>query len=531
MFKRLQKESVRIEEFTPEEELAAGGHKGFKYNGKSFVPHNELHHKHTALYRLSIGQKFFFVALGLGLLTALIINWYITLIVIIAALTVLYFTDLLFNLYLIFRSFSESPEIVVTPEEITLADSQREWPMYSIFCPLYKEWNVLPQFVTAISKMDYPKDKLQVMLLLEEDDQETIDKARSFNLPHYFDIVVVPHSLPKTKPKACNYGLKKAKGEYIVIYDAEDVPDPFQLKKAILAFERVPENVVCIQAKLNFYNPHQNILTRLFTAEYSLWFDLVLTGLQSISAPIPLGGTSNHFKTKDLLILKGWDSFNVTEDCDLGIRLVKHGYKTALIDSTTLEEANSDASNWFWQRSRWIKGYMQSYLVHMRRPQEFIKNWREPHVLTFQLVVGGKVLSMLINPFMWIITLTYFLFRPIVGPTIESFYPPLILYMGTICLILGNFLYMYYYMIGCSKREHDDLIKYSLLVPFYWLAMSAAAYVAIWKLIVAPHHWSKTKHGLHLNHSKSAQQSSVNIGKELVDEELTTGTNLHPKLI
>lgn len=510
----------RIVEFTPEEAAISG--KGFKYNGKSFVTHNNLHHSHTALYRMSGAQKVFFTVLLFLFIIALFINWHLTLVLLVSALTVLYFTDLLFNLYLIYRSFSESPEVQISKAQIDDANLTMDWPKYSIFCPLYKEWSVLPQFVTAISKMDYPHDKLQVMLLLEEDDQETIDKARSFNLPSYFDIVVVPHSLPKTKPKACNYGLKKATGDYIVIYDAEDVPDTLQMKKAILAFQQVPPHIVCIQAKLNFYNPHQNILTRLFTAEYSLWFDLVLTGLQSISAPIPLGGTSNHFRAKDLRTLGGWDSFNVTEDCDLGVRLVKHGFKTALIDSTTLEEANSDFPNWFWQRSRWIKGYMQSYLVHMRHPQDFLKNWREPHVITFQLIVGGKVLSMLINPFMWIITLSYFTLRPIVGPTIESFFPTIILYLGTTCLIIGNFLYMYYYMIGCSKRDHDDLIKYSLLVPFYWLAMSAAAYVAIYKLITAPHHWSKTKHGLHLNHAKSAEQSSVNVGRTLIDKDLTS---------
>src|SRR5258708_6606643 len=194
------------------------------------------------------------------------------------------------------------------------------------------------------------------MLLLEEDDKETIQKIKNYDLPSYFEIVIVPHSLPKTKPKACNYGLLHATGEYTVIFDAEDIPDPLQLKKAVIAFEKSGSQVVCIQAKLNFYNPTQSFFTKLFTAEYSLWFDLVLTGLQSIHAPIPFGGTSNHFRTKDLWLLKGWDSFNVTEDCDLGMRLVKQGYRTAVIDSITLEEANPAFNNWFWQRSRWIKG-------------------------------------------------------------------------------------------------------------------------------------------------------------------------------
>lgn len=506
-----------VQYFSPDEIDNFG--RGFHYNGKKFVSHNDLKHHETALYRLAYSQRLFLTLAAGTIVIFLLINWHATLVFLVAALTLLYFFDLLFNLYLIQRSFTQSPEVKITEQEIN-SFPESDWPTYTIFCPLYKEWEVLPQFVTAMNDLDYPKDKLQVMLLLEEDDAVTIEKARSFNLPDYFDIVVVPHSLPKTKPKACNYGLTKARGERIVIYDAEDVPDPKQLKKAVIAFTKVPPHIICIQAKLNFYNPHQNILTRVFTAEYSLWFDLVLTGLQSISAPIPLGGTSNHFRLKDLHLLKGWDAFNVTEDCDLGIRLVKKGYKTALIDSTTLEEANSDMKNWFWQRTRWIKGYIQTYLVHMRRPHDFLGHWKEPHVVTFQLVVGGKVLSMLINPIMWVITISYFVFRPIVGPTIESFFPTLVLYMGTICLVIGNFLYMYYYMIGCAKRGHDDIIKYAFLVPIYWLAMSAAAYVSIYKLITAPHHWSKTKHGLHLDNSKATQQAAEKIGRRLVDEDL-----------
>jgi cellulose synthase/poly-beta-1,6-N-acetylglucosamine synthase-like glycosyltransferase len=305
--------------------------------------------------------------------------------------------------------------------------------------------------------------------------------------------------------------LLKATGEYCVIFDAEDVPDKDQLKKAVVAFEKLGNNVACVQAQLNFYNPHQNLLTRAFTAEYSLWFDLVLTGLQSINAPIPLGGTSNHFRTKQLVQLDGWDAFNVTEDCDLGIRLVKRGMYTAVLGSATLEEANSDLPNWFQQRSRWIKGYMQTYLVHMRNPKEFIQKWNEPHVITFQLIVGGKILSMFINPFMWLVTILYFTLRSIVGPTIESFFPSVIFYMAVFSLVIGNFLYMYYYMIGCVKRDQDELVKFAFLVPFYWLIMSVAAWLAFKELIVRPHHWAKTKHGFHLTNKKALAQSTEKI--------------------
>lgn len=503
--------------FTAEDEATHG--QGFHYKGKRFVHHTSLPHHESAVRRFSSPQIItILVMLGL-LFIAVLLNWHTSLVIIIALLTVLYFVDLLFNFFLIVRSFSGGQEVQVADDEIrAIPDS--EWPTYTIFCPLYKEWNVIPQFATAMSRLEYPKEKLQVMLLLEENDDETIEHARAMNLPEYFDIVIVPHSLPKTKPKACNYGLKLAKGEYVVIYDAEDVPDTLQLKKAILAFKKTPGKVACIQAKLNFYNPHQNILTRVFTAEYSLWFDLVLTGLQSINAPIPLGGTSNHFKTEVLKSLHGWDSFNVTEDCDLGMRIVKRGYKTAVVDSITLEEANSSLSNWFWQRTRWIKGYIQTYFVHMRHPKELLIHWKEPHVVTFQLIVGGKILSMFINPIMWIITLSYFAARSSLGGFIESFFPTPILYMGTFSLVIGNFLYMYYYMIGCAKREQFDIIKYAFLVPLYWLGMSMAAWYAFYEFLVRPHHWSKTKHGLHLNHAHSFNQAQATIGQDLVDSQL-----------
>ena len=514
---KLKAKDNGIVEFSDEQNNTKG--KGFHYKGKEFVPHNNLHHSSTALYRITRSQIFVIFSLITLLAISFVINWHKSIIIFVALLTVLYFFDLIFNLVLILKSFSKEIETNVNSD--TIAErGNREWPMYSIFCPLYKEWEVLPQFVTAMNNLDYPKDRLQIMLLLEQDDQATIDKAESFGLPANFEIVVVPHSLPKTKPKACNYGLLKARGEYVVIYDAEDVPDEDQLKKAVIAFENADDRIVCMQAKLNFYNPHQNILTRAFTAEYSLWFDLVLTGLQSIYAPIPLGGTSNHFKLKDIKALGGWDAFNVTEDCDLGIRLAKLGFRTAIIQSQTLEEANSQYGNWFKQRTRWIKGYIQTYLVHMRHPRELFRSIKEPHIITFQLVVGGKVLSMFINPIMWIITLSYFIFRPIVGPFIESIYPTPILYMAVTSLIVGNFLYVYYYMIGCAKREQYDIIKYIFLIPVYWLAMSAAAWKALVELITNPHYWAKTKHGLHLNSNKGNKQAIKVIGRELVDANL-----------
>lgn len=496
-------EKVRAVVFGPEKNphmspvMSYGEQIGFRYRENEFVHHANLHVSETAFFNLLRHQKIILVVCTGLLAYAFFLNWQVTAIALFGILTVLYFFDLLFGAFIIFRSYKTFPEIHISAEEVA-ALKDEDCPTYTIFCPLYKEWQVVPQFVEAMQKLDYPHEKLQVLFLLEQNDVETIEKISSASLPKHFQIVVVPHSMPKTKPKAMNYGLNYVSGDYVVIYDAEDVPEVDQLKKAVLAFKKVGADVACVQAKLNFYNPQQNILTRLFTAEYSLWFDLVLPGFQSISAPIPLGGTSNHFRTDMLRKFGGWDAFNVTEDCDLGMRLVKRGYKTAIIDSTTHEEANSDMLNWYNQRSRWIKGYIQTYFVHMRDPKKYFVNGKGRDFFLFQLIVGGKILSLFINPIMWVITTCYFLFRAKIGLFIESFFPGPILYIGVFSLVFGNFLYLYYYMVGCVKRGYEGLIKYVFLIPFYWLGMSFAAWKAMYEIVVKPHYWAKTVHGLHL---------------------------------
>ena len=442
-------------------------HAGVIHKKKKYVTHTTLTHAHSALITFTLMQKVFLTFFITAVILVSVLFPLHSAIGFVAILSTIYFLDVCFNFVLIMRSLYFPPEITIAPE-LTAELKDSKLPIYTILCPLYKEAHVLPDFIESIEKIDWPKNKLDVQLLLEADDTETIQAAKNMHLPKYIKINVVPDSQPKTKPKACNYGLAHAKGEFLVIFDAEDRPDPLQLKKVYIAFNQLPSNVKCIQAKLNYYNPSQNLLTRLFTAEYSLWFDVVLTGLQSIETTIPLGGTSNHFRTHELQELEGWDPFNVTEDADLGIRLFKRGARTAVIDSITYEEANSDWFNWLRQRSRWIKGYIQTYLVHMREPITFIKDhgW---HALFFHLSVGGKIMFLFINPFMWLLTLSYFVLYSFVGPTIEKLYPSIIFYMAASSLVFGNFMFLYYYMIGVAKRSNWSLMKFVGLVwPPLW---------------------------------------------------------------
>ncbi len=490
---------------------------GVGYKRRRYITHTTLHYSRSAIQTFIAKQVFIIYAIFILLILSFIIFPILTLQIIVGILSSIYFIDVLFNLFLILKSLHIPQEITVSAEEMQQLND-KNLPIYSILCPLYKEAHIIPHFLEAIGKLDYPKNKLDVLLLLEEDDTESIDSVKNMHLPSYVRTIVVPHSLPKTKPKACNYGLSQAKGEYLVIYDAEDIPDPLQLKKSYVAFQKVNKNVLCLQAKLNYYNPHQNMLTRFFTAEYSLWFDVTLTGLQSINTSIPLGGTSNHFRVNDLNTLEGWDPFNVTEDADLGIRLFKRGYQTAIIDSTTMEEANSRYGNWLRQRSRWIKGYMQTYLVHTRENISFFKQ-KKWHALAFHLTIGGKIAFILINPLLWLMTVAYFALYAFVGPAIESLYPSVVFYMAASSLVFGNFLFLYYYMVGCAKKGQWDLVKYVYFVPIYWLLISVAGFMALYQLIFKPHYWEKTVHGLHL--TKKQKKKIVEVVVET--EEVSTG--------
>lgn len=494
---------------------------GIGYKKKKYITHTTLPHHVSAMQTFILSQKIFLFALLALIVYGLVTDPLKTGIITVAILSAIYFIDVLFNLYIILKSLYNPQEIKVSDVVIDKLNDT-DLPVYTILCPLYKEAHVIPHFLKAIDKIDWPKNKLDVILLLEEDDPQAKFVVDA-NAPSYVRAVIVPHSMPKTKPKACNYGLSIARGEYLVIYDAEDIPDVDQLKKAYAVFQKQPKEIICLQAKLNYYNPHHNLLTRFFTAEYSLWFDLTLPGYQSLNTSLPLGGTSNHFRTRDLRNLEGWDPFNVTEDADLGVRLFRRGFRTAIIDSTTLEEANSDFKNWLRQRSRWIKGYMQTYLVQMRSSFTFAKE-QKLHALLFQLTVGGKLAFILINPFLWVTTIAYFTLYHYVGPAIEAFYPTYVFYMAVVSLVFGNFLFLYYYMIGCARREQWALMKYVFFVPFYWLMISIAGFMAFFQLLFKPHYWEKTIHGLHLK--KAAMKV---IPKVVVATEEVQSVTIFPK--
>ena len=416
-----------------------------------------------------------------------------TLIVLNIAISAFYFGNFVFKGILVSIGGGRSAEVDETVAVEARALRPEDLPVFTVLVPMFREAAMLPQLAQSLRNLDYPLGKLDIKIVLEAGDVETIAAARSLGLEGVFEIIIVPPSEPQTKPKACNFALRFARGEYLVIYDAEDRPEPDQLRKVVATFRRSPPNTACLQCRLNYYNADENWLTRMFTLDYALWFDQVLPGLERLGMPIPLGGTSNHFRTDVLRELHAWDPFNVTEDADLGIRIGQKGYRVGVVDSTTFEEASCQTGQWLRQRSRWMKGYMQTLLVHLRRPLHLMRTAGPLGFFGFVFFIGGTVLAGLLNPVFW---LFYAVWLAASAANIDVIFPQSLLLLCLFNLLAGNGAFTYLLMLAPIRRGWLQLIPFSFTLFGYWVLISVAAYKALGQLVRNPFHWEKTQHGL-----------------------------------
>jgi cellulose synthase/poly-beta-1,6-N-acetylglucosamine synthase-like glycosyltransferase len=413
--------------------------------------------------------------------------------IVLVTLATIFYSAVIVNRVVLFRASlrANAVEVVSAQEARIVPDNLL--PIYTVLVPAYREPEVIGDLLSSLRRLEYPADRLDVKILLEADDTETIAAARAVETASNTSIVLIPPAEPRTKPKALNYGLSLARGELVTIFDAEDLPDPLQLRRAAVALGRAPESVACVQAKLSYANTDQNIITRWFTIEYAMWFSLFLPGLVSMRAPIPLGGTSNHFRRRVLEDAGGWDPYNVTEDADLGLRLHREGRTVRVLESTTYEEANSDFVNWMKQRSRWYKGYLQTWLLHVRRPREAYRELGRRGFVQVNLFVGGTPILAIMNPVFWVLTMLWFIAHP---HLIRAIFPAPVFYAALLCWGVGNFLIAYLTILTVRLIDRPRLILAAILVPVYWVMMSLAAAKAFLQLVSAPSFWEKTTHGL-----------------------------------
>ncbi|HZQ12171.1 MAG TPA: glycosyltransferase [Pseudolabrys sp.] len=373
--------------------------------------------------------------------------------------------------------------------------SDDQLPTYTLIAALYREASSVGGLLSAIKRLDYPREKLNVIIAIEADDLETRTALEADNSRLPITVIQVPPGGPRTKPKALNVALTFARGAFTVVYDAEDRPEPDQLRRALQAFDRGGRRLACVQARLSIDNTADGILTRLFTAEYAGQFDVFLPGIAALRLPLPLGGSSNHFRTEILREVGAWDPYNVTEDADLGFRLARFGYRTGMIASTTYEEAPAGLAPWLRQRTRWFKGWMQTWLVHMRKPRQLMRELGAGGFVTFQLIVGGNALAALVHP----------LFAGGVIYSVASGSP---LWRGDnlavavfaaiygASAVIGYLTSAFLGWLGLLRRGLMSTAWVLLLTPLHWLLLSLAAWRALYQLIAAPYAWEKTEHGL-----------------------------------
>jgi len=364
-------------------------------------------------------------------------------------------------------------------------------PKVSVIIALYREADIAARLLIRLSRLDYPRDRLEVIIALEEDDAATRHALSRKGLPPWMRLLIVPGGSVRTKPLALNYALPLCRGSIIGVYDAEDAPDPQQIRTVADQFDRLDPGVACLQGVLDFYNPRRNWLSRAFTVEYAAWFRVVLPGLSRLRLPVPLGGSTLFFRREVLEEIGGWDAHNVTEDADLGIRLIRHGYRTELIRTVTREEANCHPAAWVRQRSRWIKGYMMTWRVHMRRPRQLWRDLGPRGFIAFNMLFLGSVGQAAMFP---VFVLLWGVSLGLADPLPHGL-PD---WSGTIMIGLGllsEAVRLTLAVIGLRDRSQRSPAALVLLPHLVQPLASLAAYRAFWELLRRPFHWDKTQHG------------------------------------
>jgi len=364
-------------------------------------------------------------------------------------------------------------------------------PVVSLLVPVFRETAMLGPMLARLAALDYPADRLDLLLIVEAGDSGLRQKLAGMTTGPAFRTIVVPTGGVQTKPRALNYALSFARGSIVGIYDAEDHPNPDQLRRVAAEFAQAPDDVACLQGRLSFYNARQNWVSRAFALDYALWFGLVLPALARARLPVPLGGTTIFLRRDLLERLGGWDAHNVTEDADLGIRLARAGYRCRLIETETLEEAACQPVAWVRQRSRWLKGYAATWHVHSRRPGQLLRDLGPAGFVWCQFLLLGALAGFALAPGLWLLWFTTPLGAAglwpagappasVTGPALAVAAAIQVAAAGRAAWLTGQ---------GWLWRSIP------LLWPYFALGSLAFA-KAIAELGVAPFYWDKTEHGL-----------------------------------
>jgi len=408
---------------------------------------------------------------------------------------------LLFLCAVVFRLFISAAAFGFRHPKIDpLEDHQL--PAYTILVALSKEARIVKRLVKMLDRIDYPRAKLEIKIIIEEDDTETRHALEALPLGPIYEVIVAPAGQPRTKPRALNIALPLARGEYIAVFDAEDAPHPQQLRRAAACFAAAPSTLACLQAQLAIYNSNDSWLSRLFAIEYASLFELQNIGLARFGLPFPVSGSSNHFRTSVLRAVHGWDAWNVTEDADIGLRLARFGYSVGVLDSVTHEEAPISLDTWLGQRQRWFKGWLQTLMTITRQPMKLIADigvWRTASI--FLLFIGSVFGPLLWLPMSLLLAIRLFQYGVRLPPDGLGMCAMTlwvcVSFMGTISLFWNAWA-------GMKRQRLLESWPFLTLLAAYYGLQTIAAWMAVYELILDPFRWNKTEHGLAHNASQES---------------------------
>ncbi|MDB5528233.1 MAG: glycosyltransferase [Devosia sp.] len=393
------------------------------------------------------------------------------------------------------------------PQPAAIRPDDGDLPVYSVLVPLRDEAHMVPQLYRALLALDYPAEKLDIKFVVEERSCATIEAVEQLPDNPSFSLIRVPDAAPRTKPKALDFALPACRGDLVVVFDAEDTPHPDQLWQAAAAFRERPD-VQCLQAELFIDNADERWLAGLFAGEYAGLFGALLPAFADWQLPMPLGGTSNHFRIAALRDIGGWDAFNVTEDADLGMRLARRGYRTEMLASSTLEEAPTQWRTWLGQRTRWMKGWMQTFIVHNRHPGTLLAQMGWRSMLAFEIVVLSMILSPLLHTALLPILLVQALLgQPVFGAMGWNWAS---LNLGLLCFGYASSLALT--LVGLHRQRRYRLFALQLLLPFYWLLLAVATLRALHELLDRPFYWAKTEHRVRKTGAGAARGRIIKTG-------------------
>ncbi|MEZ5778274.1 MAG: glycosyltransferase [Paracoccaceae bacterium] len=378
-------------------------------------------------------------------------------------------------------------------------------PVVSVMVPLFREDDIAPRLIRRIGRIDYPKELLDILLVVEEDDHATHAALSHRRLPRWMRIVTVPSGPVRTKPRALNYALDFCRGSIIGVWDAEDAPEAAQIHKVVRRFHDAPADVACLQGILDFYNARHNWLSRCFAIEYAVWFRAVLPGLARLGFVVPLGGTTLFFRREVIRELGGWDAHNVTEDADLGLRLARRGYRTELIDTVTEEEPNARVLAWIRQRSRWQKGFAMTWVSHMRDPARL---WRELGAKRFigvQILFVGSLSQAVLAPLLW----SFWLIALGLPHPLTSLVPPLVILALGALFVACEAVNIAAGLWATRGQGHRHLMKWVPTLHAYFPLAALSSYKALHEWVCQPFYWDKTSHGVIEGHLAEPPQDRL----------------------